>query len=235
MKNCCVLFVYFKIRYFSYLKWRNYQKGGWNGYITSARYYDKKILECVRHYWNNASFSFNSLSNYENAKRRVEQARKNHSARQGICKILFWTSICVECHGKKIINYSSNYITLFQKIQLLYKKFARYYVKKIFERSWHSRTDASFSFNSLSNYEKAEWWVESERKNHRCWQNTCKILFWTGIYVECLSSIWNITFYYSTLFQKIQLLYKKFLWCRISFFEVLHLFYLEEKQCQNTN
>ena len=121
MKNCCVLFVYFKIRYFSYLKWWKYRKGGRHGH----------------------------------------------------------------------------------------KKFARYYVKKIFERSWHSRTDASFSFNCLSNNEKAEWRVESERKNHRGWQNTCKILFWTGIYVECLSNTQNITFNYITLFQKIQLLYKK--------------------------
>ena len=46
-----------------------------------------------------------------------------------------------------------------------------------------------------------------------------------------ISEVVYQTFNYSTLFQKIQLLYKKFLWCRISFFEVLHLFYLEEKQC----
>ena len=147
MKNCCVLFVYFKIRYFSYLKWRRYRKGGWHGHKNFARYYVKKILERIRHLWTDASFSFNSVSNYENAERRVGQ----------------------------------------------------------------------------------------ERKDYRGWQNTCKILFWTSIYVECLSNIWNFTFNYSILFQKIQLLYKKFLWCRISFFEVLHLFYLEEKQCQNTN
>ena len=46
---------------------------------------------------------------------------------------------------------------------------------------------------------------------------------------------WSIkTFNYITLFQKNQLLYKKFLWCRISF-RSSALFYLEEKQCQNTN
>lgn len=147
MKNCCVLFVYFKIRYFSYLKWWKYRKGGRRGHKKFARYYVKKILERIRHLWTDASFSFNSVSNYENAERRVRQ----------------------------------------------------------------------------------------ERKNHRCWQNTCKILFWTSIYVECLSNLWNFTFNYSILFQKNQPLYKKFLWCRTSFFEVLHLFYLEEKQCQNTN
>lgn len=36
------------------------------------------------------------------------------------------------------------------------KKIARYYVKKILERIRHLRTDASFSFNSISNYENAE-------------------------------------------------------------------------------
>ena len=120
MKNCCVLFVYFKIRYFSYLKWRKYRKGGWHGHKNFARYYVKKILERIRHLWTDASFSFNSVSNYENAERRVGQERKDHRGWQNTCKIFFWTGIYVECLSNTQ-NITFNYITLFQKNQLLYK------------------------------------------------------------------------------------------------------------------
>ena len=145
MKNCCVLFVYFKIRYFSYLKRWKYRKGGWHGH----------------------------------------------------------------------------------------KKIARYYVKKILERIRHLRTDAGFSFNSISNYENAEWRVGQERKDHRGWQNTCKIFFWTGIYVECLSNAQNNILYCITYWAKLQLLNKNLVQNFI--FWGSAPFYLEENQCQNTN